>query len=172
MQNLFQGTDFRLNKAVADIEDIRFHFVHQSADTFRSAAAKFHGRSTDTHHFPEHRVIFQMFAPGFQVCRTCSMLLDFKKNDLPADLIHPHILLPATTALGTLDPEGREKGILSGANVVMPNLSPSAVRKKYMLYNDKLSDGEESAECLDSLRRRMEAIGYRIVTARGDYKQN
>lgn len=103
--------------------------------------------------------------PSGSVDMTCYLLSIIR-------LIHPHILLPATTALGTLDPEGREKGILSGANVVMPNLSPSAVRKKYMLYNDKLSDGEESAECLDSLRRRMEAIGYRIVTARGDYKQN
>lgn len=84
-------------------------------------------------------------------------------------LIRPDILLPATTALGTLDPEGREKGILSGANVVMPNLSPGAVRKKYMLYNNKLSDGEEAAECLNSLRRRMDAIGYRIVTSRGDH---
>lgn len=84
-------------------------------------------------------------------------------------LIQPKILLPATTALGTLDPNGREKGILSGANVVMPNLSPGAVRKKYMLYNNKLSDGEEAAECLDSLRSRMEAIGYQIVTSRGDH---
>lgn len=84
-------------------------------------------------------------------------------------LIQPDILLPATTALGTIDPEGREKGILSGANVVMPNLSPGAVRKKYMLYDNKLSDGEEAAECLDSLRSRMEAIGYRIVTTRGDH---
>lgn len=84
-------------------------------------------------------------------------------------LIRPDILLPATTALGTLDPNGREKGILSGANVVMPNLSPGAVRKKYMLYNNKLSDGEEAAECLTNLHRRMDAIGYRIVTSRGDH---
>lgn len=84
-------------------------------------------------------------------------------------LILPEVLLPATTALGTIDPNGREKGILSGANVVMPNLSPSEVRKKYTLYNNKLSDGAEAAESLDSLRRRMEAIGYRIVTDRGDH---
>ena len=84
-------------------------------------------------------------------------------------LILPQVLLPATTALGTIDPNGREKGILSGANVVMPNLSPGAVRKKYTLYDNKLSDGPEAAECLDSLRRRMEAIGYQIVTTRGDY---
>lgn len=85
-------------------------------------------------------------------------------------LIKPNILLPATTALGTIDPTGREKGILAGANVVMPNLSPSAVRKKYMLYNNKASDGAESAQCRDSLVERMHSIGYQIVTARGDIK--
>lgn len=85
-------------------------------------------------------------------------------------LIKPNILLPATTALGTIDPTGREKGILAGANVVMPNLSPSAVRKKYNLYNNKATDGAESAQCRDSLAQRMESIGYEIVTARGDIK--
>lgn len=84
-------------------------------------------------------------------------------------LIRPDILLPSTTALGTLDPQGREKGILAGANVVMPNLSPPAVRKKYMLYNNKVSDGAESAECLDNLRRRMASIGYQVPIARGDH---
>ena len=83
-------------------------------------------------------------------------------------LICPTVLLPATTALGTLSPDGREKGILSGANVVMPNLSPKTVRKKYQLYNNKLSDGDEAAECRDSLAVRMEKIGYEVVTARGD----
>jgi len=83
-------------------------------------------------------------------------------------LIQPNVLLPATTALGTLDPFGREKGILSGANVVMPNLSPASVRKKYQLYNNKVSDGAESAQCKEELSRRMAAIGYRVVTARGD----
>lgn len=85
-------------------------------------------------------------------------------------LIHPSVLLPATTALGTLDPQGREKGIISGANVVMPNLSPAAVRKKYELYNNKLSDGDESAQCVESLKQRMTQIGYEVVTDRGDYK--
>ena len=85
-------------------------------------------------------------------------------------LMHPTVLLPATTALGTLDPDGREKGILSGANVVMPNLSPASVRKKYELYNNKLSDGDESAQCVQSLKARMAAIGYEVVTDRGDYK--
>ena len=85
-------------------------------------------------------------------------------------LIRPNILLPATTALGTIDPMGREKGILAGANVVMPNLSPSAVRKKYNLYDNKATDGAESAQCRDALAHRMEAIGYQIVTDRGDIK--
>lgn len=83
-------------------------------------------------------------------------------------LIQPTLLLPATTALGTLLENGREKGILAGANVVMPNLSPSAVRRKYMLYDNKLSDGAESAQALDSLRKRMESIGCTVVVARGD----
>lgn len=85
-------------------------------------------------------------------------------------LIKPNILLPATTALGTIDPIGREKGILAGANVMMPNLSPSTVRKKYALYNNKATDGAESAQCLESLAKRMEAIGYKIAVSRGDMK--
>lgn len=84
-------------------------------------------------------------------------------------LIHPPVLLPATTALGTLDPIGREKAILAGANVVMPNLSPPSVRKKYALYDNKLSDGAESAQCVAALRRRMADIGYQVVTQRGDF---
>ena len=85
-------------------------------------------------------------------------------------LIDPSLLLPATTALGTIDPTGREKGILAGANVVMPNLSPVSVRKKYELYNNKICTGEESAQCKQCLNRRMESIGYEIVTSRGDKK--
>ena len=85
-------------------------------------------------------------------------------------LIKPNILLPATTALGTIDPRGREKGILAGANVVMPNLSPVGVRKKYELYNNKICTGEEAAECRDCLARRMSSIGYQTVTDRGDIK--
>lgn len=83
-------------------------------------------------------------------------------------LIYPNVLLPATTALGTVDPSGREKGILAGANVVMPNLSPVSVRKKYMIYDNKICTGEESAQCKDCLQRRMESIGYTVVTDRGD----
>ena len=85
-------------------------------------------------------------------------------------LIHPPVLLPATTALGTVHPEGRELGILAGANVVMPNLSPVSVRKKYELYDNKICTGEESAECRGCLEARMRGIGYEIVTGRGDVK--
>lgn len=86
-------------------------------------------------------------------------------------LIKPNLLLPATTALGSIDPVGREKGIRSGANVVMPNLSPQDVRSKYMLYNNKLSSGPEAAQNLQELKTRMAAIGYEIVEDRGDIQQ-
>lgn len=83
-------------------------------------------------------------------------------------LIHPNILLPATTALGTVENDGREKGILSGANVVMPNLSPLAVREKYALYDNKLNTGAEDAQKLAELKKRIKNIGYEIVVVRGD----
>ncbi len=86
-------------------------------------------------------------------------------------LISPSILLPSTTALGSIDPYGREKGILSGANVVMPNLSPFELRSKYELYNNKLSGGAESAANVAELKQRMESIGYKIVTLKGDFKK-
>ena len=86
-------------------------------------------------------------------------------------LMQPNLLLPATTALGTLDPIGREKGVLAGANVVMPNLSPVSVRKKYALYDNKICTGEESAQCRGCLEQRMQTIGYSLVTDRGDPKQ-
>ena len=85
-------------------------------------------------------------------------------------LILPNVLLPSTTALGTIYPSGREKGILAGANVVMPNLSPADVRKKYLLYDNKICTGDEAAESVQNLRQRMKAIGYDIVTSRGDWK--
>ena len=84
-------------------------------------------------------------------------------------LMNPHLLLPATTALGTIDPRGREKGILAGANVVMPNLSPVAVRKDYSLYDNKICTGEEAAECAGCLGRRLASIDYELVFTRGDY---
>lgn len=86
-------------------------------------------------------------------------------------VIHPPVLLPSTTALGTIDPIGREKGILAGANVVMPNLSPIGVRKKYELYDNKICTGEESAQCKDCLSMRMRSVGCQIVVDRGDIKK-
>lgn len=84
-------------------------------------------------------------------------------------LLHKRVLLPATTALGTIHPKGRERGILAGANVVMPNLSPVSVREKYKLYDNKICTGDEAAECRYCMEKRMESIGYRVAVARGDY---
>jgi biotin synthase len=86
-------------------------------------------------------------------------------------LIHPHVLLPATTALGTIHPKGRELGILAGANVVMPNLSPVAVREKYKLYDNKICTGDEAAECRFCMQKRMESIGYQVAVNRGDFQR-
>ncbi|NLZ45282.1 MAG: [FeFe] hydrogenase H-cluster radical SAM maturase HydE [Clostridiales bacterium] len=83
-------------------------------------------------------------------------------------LILPKVLLPSTTALGTIDPRGREKGIMAGGNVVMPNLSPVDVRKKYLLYDNKICMGDEAAECRVCLQKRIESIGYEIEETRGD----
>ena len=85
-------------------------------------------------------------------------------------LLFPKVLLPATTALGTIHPLGREMGIKAGANVVMPNLSPTATREKYLLYDGKICTGDEAAECSRCMERRMESIGYKVVVSRGDYK--
>lgn len=84
-------------------------------------------------------------------------------------LLHSSVLLPATTALGTIHPKGRELGILAGANVVMPNLSPVAVREKYKLYDNKICTGDEAAECRYCMERRMESIGYQVAVDRGDF---
>lgn len=84
-------------------------------------------------------------------------------------LMLPNALIPATTALGTIHQNGREMGILAGANVVMPNLSPIGVREKYLLYDNKICTGEEAAECRVSLQNRMKEIGYGIVVDRGDF---
>ena len=102
--------------------------------------------------------------PAGSVDMTCLLLSCIR-------LIHPPILLPATTALGTLSENGREKGILCGANVVMPNLSPASVRRKYMLYDNKLSDGAESAQAKASLEARLAAIGCTIDKTRGDIQK-
>lgn len=85
-------------------------------------------------------------------------------------LLQPNLLLPSTTALGTISPIGREKGIMAGANVVMPNLSPVSVRKKYELYDNKICTGDEAAECRMCLGRRMNSISHELVVAKGDCK--
>jgi biotin synthase len=84
-------------------------------------------------------------------------------------IILPSVLLPATTALGTAESDGRERGITAGANVVMPNLSPSSVRSKYALYDNKISTGAESAQHIEELKEKMAKIGYQVVCDRGDY---
>lgn len=86
-------------------------------------------------------------------------------------LMFPYVLLPSTTALGTLHPQGRELGLKAGANVVMPNLSPVKVRKLYELYENKICTGEEAAQCRSCLEKRVEAAGYKIVTDIGNVKR-
>ena len=86
-------------------------------------------------------------------------------------LLFPHALLPATTALGTIHPQGRELGLHAGANVVMPNLSPVDVREKYALYAGQICTGEEAAECRACLEIRVRAAGYEVVTDRGDVRR-
>lgn len=86
-------------------------------------------------------------------------------------LMFPNTLIPATTALGTIDPQGREMGLQAGANVVMPNLSPVQYRKQYELYENKICTGEEAAECKACLENRVAAAGYQIVTAIGHVKK-
>ncbi|GHU83291.1 [FeFe] hydrogenase H-cluster radical SAM maturase HydE [Clostridia bacterium] len=100
----------------------------------------------------------------------------FPNGDLPLclrliailRLMFPYALIPATTALGTIVPNGRELGLLAGANVVMPNLSPVRFRKLYQLYDNKICTGEEAAECRYCLERRVKSVGYNIVVAKGD----
>lgn len=110
---------------------------------------------------PHHDTPFAQYPAG-TVEQTLLLLSIFR-------LMHPSALIPSTTALATLTPDGRERGILAGANVVMPNLSPREERRKYELYNDKASLGAESAEGLAMLQRQLQTIGYEISTARGDF---
>lgn len=112
---------------------------------------------------PHHATPFAHF-PGGTAELTCYLLSLIR-------LIQPNILLPATTALGTIDANGREKGILSGANVVMPNLSPVEVRADYELYDNKICVGDEAAECRGCLGARMVSIGRNLVVDRGDPKE-
>ncbi len=87
-------------------------------------------------------------------------------------LMFPYVLLPSTTALGTISPTGRELGLQAGANVVMPNLTPVKYRTQYELYDGKICTGEEAAECRGCLEKRIESAGYRVVTDRGDVAKN
>lgn len=112
---------------------------------------------------PHKDTVFSSHSAG-SVELTCYLLSIIR-------LISPDILLPATTALGSIDPMGREKGIMAGANVVMPNLSPEDAKQKYQLYNNKLSSGAEAAENKRMLEERMEAIGYKVVTNIGNHKK-
>ena len=96
--------------------------------------------------------------------RTCLRLIAIIR------LMFPDALIPATTALGTIDGKGRELGLMAGANVVMPNLSPVKIRKQYELYDNKICTGEEAAECRACLENRVTSAGYKIVTHIGHAK--
>ncbi|BES64115.1 [FeFe] hydrogenase H-cluster radical SAM maturase HydE [Gottschalkiaceae bacterium SANA] len=86
-------------------------------------------------------------------------------------LILPDVLLPATTALGSVNPHGREQGLLAGANVVMPNLSPTSVRELYALYDGKICTGDEAAHCRQCIEGRIASAGFRVNMTRGDHSQ-
>jgi len=109
---------------------------------------------------PAKNTPFENFSAG-SATLTCFLLSLIR-------LIKPSILLPATTALASVEEDGRTRGILSGANVVMPNLSPAETRKKYNLYDNKKSFGSEAAESLELLRAQMSSIGYEVVVEKGD----
>ena len=118
----------------------------------------------------------QMIGIGPFVPHHCTPFADEKGGTLELTLrllgilrlLFPKVLLPATTALGTIAPNGRELGLQTGCNVVMPNLSPVDVRKKYELYDNKICTGEEAAECRMCLQRRIESAGYEVAAERGD----
>jgi len=113
---------------------------------------------------PHHDTPFAASPPG-SMEMTLKLLSIFR-------LMHPEVLMPSTTALATLSPDGRERGILAGANVVMPNLSPREQREKYALYDNKASLGAEAAEGLQQLEEKLAAIGYRISKERGEYRSD
>lgn len=113
---------------------------------------------------PHHATPFNNYPAG-TLAQTLTMLSVLR-------LMFPKVLLPATTALGTIAFNGRELGILAGANVVMPNLSPADVRQNYLLYDNKLCSGAEAAEAKNDLAARLHAIGYEIAEGRGDYKES
>ena len=110
---------------------------------------------------PHHQTPFSAFPAG--TLRQTLLMVALTR------LILPNALLPATTALGTIAPDGRERGVLAGANVVMLNLSPVGVRKQYALYDNKICTGDEAAECRACLQNRMRSIGYELAVDRGDF---
>lgn len=137
-----------------------------------------------TEHLAEDLVFLQEFRPEMVGVGPFIPHHDTQFADCPAGSVKltlfllsvirimlPNVLLPATTALGTMDPLGREKGMLAGANVVMPNLSPVKNRKQYELYDNKICTGEEAAECRGCLAHRMHTVGYRLVSDRGDCRR-
>ncbi len=105
------------------------------------------------------------YAPAGSLCMTLLLLAMLR-------IIFPAALIPATTALATLSPTGRIEGVKSGANVVMPNLTPSSLRKRYAIYENKASYGAEAAEGLSMLEKELSAIGYHIDYSKGDYQKN
>ncbi|MDR1839507.1 MAG: [FeFe] hydrogenase H-cluster radical SAM maturase HydE [Treponema sp.] len=119
-----------------------------------------------------------MIGIGPYITHSDTPFKDFKSGSLELTLrlvsilrlMFPYALIPATTALGTIAPDGRELGLKAGANVVMPNLSPSSFRRQYALYDGKICTGEEAAECKGCLERRINLAGFKIVVARGDVK--
>lgn len=113
---------------------------------------------------PHHGTPFRDFPAGS--AETTLLLLSLCR------IMLPDVLLPATTALGTVSGEGRKNGVLAGANVIMPNLSPVSQRRKYMLYDNKAITGDDAAESLNVLRRHLDEIGYHLVVSRGDYKED
>ena len=113
---------------------------------------------------PHHETPFSRY-PGGTLTLTLRVVAILR-------LMFPYALIPSTTALGTIDPLGRELGLRAGANVVMPNLSPIAVRKKYELYDNKICTDEEAAECRHCLEKRVISAGYRIVTDIGHVKED
>lgn len=120
-----------------------------------------------------------MIGIGPYIAHADTPFAEFKSGDVMLTLrlvsilrlMFPYALIPSTTALGTIHPQGRELGLKAGANVVMPNLSPVSVRKLYSLYENKICTGEEAAQCRGCLERRVESAGYRIVTDIGNVKK-
>lgn len=110
---------------------------------------------------PHHDTVFKNYDTG-------SIQLTLKLLSI-IRIMFPRVLLPATTALGTISETGREEGIKAGCNVVMPNLSPLIFRKDYELYDNKICTGEESAQCIECLKKRIESVGYYLDMSRGDY---